>query len=223
MRAPRRWFLLALLAQPTLWLASWWMFDVVRVVAGLLGLGLVLSPRLRALTAPDLGRAGRAAIALFAGAWVALLVAHQLSRLALGLQGIDFAIFSQVVDSIAHRGEPSCTLATSQLRNFLWHHFCPVLYLPGLISWLGAPAPVAAVLVHAAGAAVGFGALFVTTKQRLGETVAAAVLLTGLLASSVRTELFWGLHDEPTPSPSSASRCRPGSPGASSWPRCSPR
>lgn len=193
---PRGPFLFCLLMAPFLWIASWWLFDLVRVLAGLLLIALVALPRLRTMTAPELKTGGRIAVGVFAVAWFALLIAHMAARLELGLQGIDFAIFSQVIDSIARRGAPTGSLAISSSPNFLWHHFCAVLFVPGALAALGMRAPYAAIVFHAVGASVGFAALFATARKMVGETFAAAVVIATMLASSVRPELFWGIHDE---------------------------
>ncbi len=191
------WLLCALLLFPTLWLTGVWTFDAVRVFAGLLLLGLLISPRLRNWAAPPLATGGERMVKAWLVAFFVLLVAHMLARVHLGLQGIDFAIFSQAIDGIARHGLPTVSLAAqARLDNFLWHHFCAVLYLPGALTWVGLPAPIAGILVHAAGAAVGFGALFATARDRLGPTVGWVVMLTAVLSAAVRPELFWGLHDE---------------------------
>ncbi len=190
-------FMLALLGVPTLWLAGVWIFDAVRVIAGCALLALLFAPRVRSWIAPDIGRGCIAIIAAWVVAYFSLLVAHMLARLHLGMQGIDFAVFSQVIDSIGRYGTPTGSLAAqAHLDNFLWHHFCPVLYAPGLLAAIGVSAPVAGVLVHAGGAAIGFGALFATARRTLGSTVASGIVVAALLSSSVRPELFWGLHDE---------------------------
>ncbi len=190
-------FLAALLALPTIWMAGLWMFDAVRVVASLLLLGLLFVPRVRAWRVPEAGRAETIVFALWAAGFFTLLIAHMLARAHLGMQGIDFAIFAQVIENIGRTGVPNGSLAAqAAAANFLWHHFSPVLYLPGALAALGVPAPAAGVFVHAAGAAVGFGALFVLARKNLGVSVAACIFLAAILASSIRTELFWGLHDD---------------------------
>jgi hypothetical protein len=80
----------------------------------------------------------------------AAIAAHLLIRLAAGLHGIDFAIFSQVVHSIANTGQATTSLLFAQPVNFLSHHFAPVLYAPGFVAALGVPAPVALVIASCA-------------------------------------------------------------------------
>ena len=106
-------FTAALLALPVLWLCGVWVFDATRVVAGLLLLALLFWPRLRALKAPELG-AERWAIAAWVVACLALLGAYMLARVHLGVQGIDFAIFSQLVEHIAQSGTPTISRIASR-------------------------------------------------------------------------------------------------------------
>ena len=121
-------FLAALLALPTIWMAGLWMFDAVRVVASLLLLGLLFVPRVRAWRVPEAGRAETIVFALWAAGFFTLLIAHMLARAHLGMQGIDFAIFAQVIENIGRTGVPNGSLAAhAAAANFLWHHFCPVL------------------------------------------------------------------------------------------------
>lgn len=190
-------FLFAFLAAPVLWLGGFFVFDATRVAAGLMLVALAASPRLRGVGPLELPRAHRLAIAGVAGVYLALLLAHQLAKVKLGRQGIDFAIFTQVVDSIPRRGAPLSSLIGPEWRNFLSHHFVPILYLPAALTAVGIPAPTSILLAHVGGVAVGFLALHgIFRRVGLSPSVSIALLLVAMLDPALRPEIFWGIHDE---------------------------
>jgi uncharacterized membrane protein len=190
-------FLFAFLAGPVLWLAGLFVFDAVRIAAGLMLVALVANPRLRSAGPLELPRAHRLVVAGVAVAYLGLLLAHQLAKVKLGRHGIDFAIFTQVVDSIPRRGAPLTSLLGLEWRNFLSHHFVPFLYLPAALTFAGLSAPTATILVHVVSVAVGFLALFLIFQQvGLSPSSAIALLLVAMLNPALRPELFWGIHDE---------------------------
>ncbi|MFT3708112.1 MAG: DUF2079 domain-containing protein [Archangium sp.] len=122
---------------------------------------------------------------------------HLFLRLTAGLHGIDFAIFSQVVHSIATTGRATTSLLSEQPFDFLSHHFVPVFYVPGALALLGVPAPVALILVSTAAL---LGALLALRRfcLELGLDPVAAnawALVVGL-SVSIRPEMLWGVHDE---------------------------
>lgn len=127
----------------------------------------------------------------------AAIAAHLLIRLAAGLHGIDFAIFSQVVHSIANTGQATTSLLFAQPVNFLSHHFAPVLYAPGFVAALGVPAPVALVIASCASL---LSALLALRRfcmlNGLQASSANAWALATALSVSVRPEMLWGVHDE---------------------------
>ncbi|WNG39741.1 DUF2079 domain-containing protein [Archangium violaceum] len=190
-------FLFAFLAAPVVWLGGLFIFDVTRIAAGLMLVALAANPRLRSTGPLELPRSHRLAIAGVAVAYLALLLAHQLAKVKLGRQGIDFAIFTQIVDSIARRGAPLSSLIGPEWRNFLSHHFVPVLYLPAALTAAGLSAPTATLLVHVANVAVGFLALHGIFRQvGLSPSVSIALVLVAMLNPALRPEIFWGIHDE---------------------------
>ena len=58
----------------------------------------------------------------------------QVSRWHNGTQGIDFAIFSQVVHNFSSKNELQTSLIDGQWHHFLTHHFSPYLYAVGFID-----------------------------------------------------------------------------------------
>ncbi|MFP2933065.1 DUF2079 domain-containing protein [Pyxidicoccus sp. 3LG] len=196
-RLPPLAFLAAFLVVPLAWLAGVFVFDVARIAGGLVLLGLLASPRLRRTGPLELSRPHRLAIAGVAVLYVLMMLAHQLAKVRLGRHGIDFAIFTQVVDSMARHGAPISSLVGPEWRNFLWHHFVPVLYLPAALTAAGLSAPTAAIVVHVAGVAVAFLSLHLILRQvGVPPTGAITLLLVALLSPTLRPELFWGIHDE---------------------------
>ena len=177
-----------------LWLVGAYADDAARIVAGVSLIGFVLTRK----TVPARPRPGLT-LALNVG-WIsapAIVAVHQLAKVLAGRQGIDFAIFAQVVHAIASSGVPTTTLLGPEPVNFLAHHFAPILYVPGGLSFLGLPAPVSLVLVHGAcfGAAL-WGLHRFCLVLGLDRTLAAAWTFALALAPSVRPEMLWGVHDE---------------------------
>ncbi len=181
-----------------LWLAGLYAEDAARVAFVVLVLaGVVARWSSRSVipfpSSPALNRTVE--LAIFA---VPLIVgAHQAARVLSGRQGVDFAIFAQCTHAIAKTGVPTTSLLGLGPSNFLLHHFAPVLYVPGVISWLGVPAPFALVLVHAGSFGVALWGLhrFCTTVG-LPREVAALWTLAVSLTPSIRPEILWGVHDE---------------------------
>ena len=176
-----------------LWLAGVFPMDVARVCAGVLFLGAILARKFELELTPWFVRTAVVLLAL-----VPLAVGlHQAARVVAGLQGVDFALFAQAAHSIAVSGVPTTTLLFDEPINFLTHHFAPVLYAPGLVTWLGVPAPFALIGCYA----LAFGlSLWALRRFCLGAGLSPALAtvwtLLVALSQSIRPEILWGVHDE---------------------------
>ncbi|MDP1823680.1 MAG: DUF2079 domain-containing protein [Archangium sp.] len=166
---------------------------VARVTVGVVGLITLATWRSPPEFTPWLERAARVLLVLvpFAVAF------HQVTRVVAGMMGVDFAIFTQASHAIARTGVPTTTLLFDEPVNFLSHHFAPVLYLPGLVTWLGVPAPYALIACYA----LSFGlALWALRRFCIGAGLPAATAtlwtLVVALSPSIRPEILWGVHDE---------------------------
>jgi hypothetical protein len=76
------------------------------------------------------------------------LFALQITQVWAGTQGVDFAIFAQMIDRASHDVVLETSLLGHRWVNFLTHHFSPIYYLPALLTWLGIPAPYSALTVQ---------------------------------------------------------------------------
>jgi len=139
----------------------------------------------------------RIAVGSFLNIFVAFLFLTPILRTHLGLQGIDFAIFSQVVDSIARLGSPMTTLVRMEDVNFFEHHFSPFLLLPGLLSKFGIPSYIVLSLIHGLVFTLSF-VLFYLAQRTLNFSRTLSLAITVLLISNatIRQSVFWGIHDE---------------------------
>ena len=166
---------------------------VARVTIGVLGLITLATWRSPPEFTPWLERAARALLILFPF----VVALYQATRVVAGMMGVDFALFTQASHAIARTGAPTTTLLFDEPVNFLTHHFAPVLYLPGLVTWLGVPAPFALIACYA----LSFGlALWALRRFCLGAGLAPATatlwVLVVALSQSIRPEILWGVHDE---------------------------
>ena len=125
------------------------------------------------------------------------LLTEPLLSVYVGSHGIDFAIFSQVVDSISRRHAPLTSLISLEWRNFLTHHFVPFLYVPAALVDLGVPAYVSISIVHAVCGIVS-GILFYIFARELNYSSKLSLCFTLLVLvnPTVRHGLFFGVHDE---------------------------
>lgn len=134
---------------------------------------------------------------IFCVLYVALIPVYLISKVYAGTHGIDFAIFSQVIENAWPTGNFESSLISSGVVNFMGHHFVPIFIIPGLLNYLGIPAYVSGPLFHGTMVALGAFGIF-----RLGETLRfprhLSLLLTViiLMNPSIRHTFFWGIHDE---------------------------
>ncbi len=134
---------------------------------------------------------------IFCVIYVVLIPIYLISKVYAGTHGIDFAIFSQVIEHAWPRGKFESSLISSEVVNFMGHHFVPIFIIPGLFGYFGVPAYVSGPFFHGAAVALGAYGIF-----RLGQLLKfpqqLSLLLTViiLMNPSIRHTLFWGIHDE---------------------------
>lgn len=178
------------------WIFGIHVADMSRVFAGVAILGIFMG---RNWTSQEFQLRGKklGLLCIFVGFYLFLLPMYQISKVYAGTQGIDFAIFSQVIDSISRYGWPASSLISSDWVNFLGHHFVPFLYVPGFFSFLGLPAYISGVLIHSLGVAVMAAALY-RLARALGFSKSMGVFFVALILAnpSIRHTVFWGIHDE---------------------------
>ena len=182
---------------PLLWVSGIHVNDLARILVPLLlVLGLV-HRQVRKVPFPE-GKIVRSLLSLFVLAFVFFTASQPILEAYLGRPSIDFAIFSQVVDSISRRGAPMTSLIGMEWRNFLSHHFAPFLYVPGLLSSLGIPAPVSVSLVHCASVALSGLALGLTARRVFHFSTTFSWLAVTLLYANptFRHGVLFGVHDE---------------------------
>ncbi len=183
------------LAPLGLWLAGGFAEDVARVALGLVVVGaLVLRKQL------ELAELPRWSSWLFLGCaatMVPVFLVHGWTRVLAGRMGVDFALFTQCVHSIATTGVPTTSLLGDAPVNFLTHHFAPILYLPGALAAVGVRAPLALLLAQAIAFAFVLAGVYAGARGLgLQAPVAAAWTLIVSVCPNLRPELLWGVHDE---------------------------
>jgi uncharacterized membrane protein len=133
----------------------------------------------------------------FALAAVPLVALHLVAKVFIGEHGVDFSIFSRLVDSVASGYGPNTTLVGTEKVNFFTHHFTPILYLLGLISALGIPGYLVVILFQAASISLALYALYHVARQ-LGFSHPLSLVLTSMfcLTPTFRGGTSWAVHDE---------------------------
>lgn len=126
-----------------------------------------------------------------------VLFADEIARWHLGLQEVDFGIFSQIVDSVARKGDLYTSLVGTHWYHFLTHHFSPFFYVPGLMATLGLKAEFALLLLHSLAVGSSLLGLFLLSYRRQRSFfVAATLVLLILIHPAPRAALLSGVRDE---------------------------
>jgi len=111
--------------------------------------------------------------------------------------GVDFGIFSQVIDQTSKRNLFQTSLISTEWQNFFTHHFSPYLFILGTISQLGIPAELTLLLAHSCSAgALAAGVFSIFRFATLSNSRAAIFTSLILLAPGVRNGMIWETHDE---------------------------
>ena len=170
---------------------------VLSVLAAAVALAAALSHPPDAAPARRSAARVRLLMGLLVAVWT-LVVLRPLTGIVLGTNGIDFAIFSQAIFSIAHEGVPWVSLITPHGRvNFLTHHLVPYLYLPGALAAMGVHPAIAGIAVHAVGLAMCFVALWVAFRWLgLNPVLAGILTCAAALSPSLRLGYAWTMNDE---------------------------
>ena len=134
---------------------------------------------------------------IFGLCYCLLILAYMISNVYSGGQTIDFAIFTQVIDSISRWGNFRSTLIGTENHNFLVHHFSPFLAIPGVLGFLGVPAYISGPIVHSfclASCYIGF----IKLSRALGFSKEASYLppLFLFFIPSFRHTVVGGIHLE---------------------------
>jgi hypothetical protein len=125
-----------------------------------------------------------------------LVLANAIAEVFLGRQGIDFAIFSQITDSLSRRGSLLSSLIGSEWRHFLTHHFSPIFYAPGVLGYLGIPAYIALPIFHVFSLALAAWAVYLTASLRLSRLASLVAVFLLFANPTCRHALLFGVHDE---------------------------
>lgn len=97
---------------------------------------------------------------IFCVAYVVLIPVYLISKVYAGTHGIDFAIFSQVIENAWPKGKFESSLISSGVVNFMGHHFVPIFIIPGLFGYFGVPSYVSGPVFHAVAVALGACGIF---------------------------------------------------------------
>jgi hypothetical protein len=134
---------------------------------------------------------------IFCVIYVVLIPIYLISKVYAGTHGIDFAIFSQVIEHAWPRGKFESSLISSEVVNFMGHHFVPIFIIPGLFGYFGVPAYVSGPFFHGAAVALGTYGIFrlgllLKFPQQLSLLLTVIILMNPL----IRHTLFWGINDQ---------------------------
>lgn len=179
---------------------------VAAVVAALLVSWQILG---RSRSAGDVTSRGACLATAWVGAMIViyplLLFLLQMARVRAGKEGIDFALFSQLVHTVRVRAALETSLIDTTWRNFLTHHFSPYLYLLGWLDHLVQAAPVTLLLVHSLSCAATLlclGQLAQHTSPLQGgcsvrtQRYALLVCAASITLPAPRIALLWEVRDE---------------------------
>jgi uncharacterized membrane protein len=192
-----QWFIVLF---PTLWLVGLHVNDLARIAA-CVSLVYVIATRKKhnsiSFDATPLQPLILGAFLLFLTGFAVFAFTECLFPVFGGSHGIDFAIFTQVVDSINRFRQPLTSLVSTDWTNFLSHHFVPFLYVPAFLAKLGMPAYLAISLVHGFGV-ITAGILFYLLSRNLkfSQFMSLTFVLLLFANPTVRHGLFYGVHDE---------------------------
>lgn len=125
---------------PLLWLTGLHVTDAVRVILGVLLIGLFFPEfRKTLLEFISLSKLQSLLLLVFLILFPFVLCAQHLMRVYNGTQGINFAYRTQVIDNFVSTGEFYSTILQSDYSHQSWlaHHFNPILVIPALFGFMG--------------------------------------------------------------------------------------
>lgn len=126
-----------------------------------------------------------------------LIPVYLISKVYAGSQGIDFAIFTQVIDSVARLHNFASSMIANESVSFLGHHFVPFLAVPGLLGVFGIPSYVSGSIIHGLSVSSAVvGVFWISRLVGLSRGLALFATLLCFINPSLRHTVFWGIHDE---------------------------
>jgi uncharacterized membrane protein len=133
----------------------------------------------------------------FLCAYCGLLGAYQIVQYLAADQGVDFAMFSQVINSIAHKGIPETSLLELRWINFLTHHFSPIWYLPGAVTFFGLAAPYSGIFFHVVSMAGMIWSTYLIARELKFDKVSSLALTCVIfMHPALRVGLSWEIREE---------------------------
>jgi Predicted membrane protein (DUF2079) len=121
----------------------------------------------------------------------------QVSRWHNGTQGVDFAIFSQVVHNFSSKNELQTSLIDGQWHHFLTHHFSPYLYAVGFIDKVFNNPELLLLALHSITITSIVSTIFLIAFNLSKDIRVAALLATlSILLPAPRIGLLWEVRDE---------------------------
>lgn len=184
---------------PALWLVGLHVADIASIIAFGSFIFLLLAPylgiQLEDIFSPP--KVFNLFLKIFCVAYVALIPIYLISKVYAGTRSIDFAIFSQVIENACPRGKFESSLISSEVVNFMGHHFVPIFIIPGLLGYLGVPAYVSGPVFQGVTVALGADGIFrLGLLLKFPQQLSLLVTVIILINPSIRHTLFWGIHDE---------------------------
>lgn len=168
----------------------------LKLVLALAPVFFILSPVFRTFKT-HLNRYSSFAMATLLVMFPLYIMAIQLAYFRDGEQGVDFAIFSQIITRVAQYSSPSTSLVGLDWNNFLTHHLSPYLIILGILGRSGVPAPYLLILTHTLSLAfLIFGVYRLICCFTKDNFVALCLTLMTCTLPVVRLGYSWETHDE---------------------------
>lgn len=136
-------------------------------------------------------------LSLFCGAYPLIVLAVQYAYIQAESQGVDFAMYAQIINRFAEKGLLETSLVDLRYQHFLTHHFSPYLYLLGWCARITGDPQFTLIALHAI--CIVFSMLGISRLLRLSDISPSRIpwyLALFTLLPSIRIGLLWEVHDE---------------------------
>ncbi len=120
----------------------------------------------------------------------------QLARIKVGTQGVDFAIFSQVVFNFSEGLGLTTSLIDYGWQHFLTHHFSPYLYLFGFINKFVHSPAIILIIFHVIAVSASLILAYQIIRSKHSFLISYLALTLIILLPAVRISLLWEVRDE---------------------------
>lgn len=120
----------------------------------------------------------------------------QLARIKIGTQGIDFAIFSQVIYNFSEGHGLRTSLVDYGWHHFLTHHFSPYLYILGFLNKMIEAPELLLVFFHVLAVSLSLLLAYKIFRHKHSLLISYLGITLLVLLPAVRISLLWEVRDE---------------------------